>query len=308
MAGVGTEDTSFMPREHLLTEPLALRLARLASQILPQGRSAVIRRVAALCRCREPFVARVGKYRFTIDLNDRVSRTLYLFGSFEKDVTALLTALLSPGQTMLDVGANFGYFSVLAADKVGPGGRVFAFEPDPRNILRLSTNVELNNARNISLVPLALFDQLGTITFNLSTDLEDNLGSSSILDRGQCRQQMQVQTTTLDAFMQEQQLTTVDLLKMDIEGAEVGALQGGRETLRARKVTHLLVELHRLILGEKPLDELMTMMGDFGYTPWLVASNPGSATGSVRDFVTPFEIHTPWRETNPHVLFTTRRL
>src|ERR1019366_6193498 len=114
------------------------------------------------------------RHRFLIDLNERVSRSLYLYGTFEPTISALLPKLVTTGNVVVDAGANFGYFTLLASAAVGPTGKVFAFEPDPRNIDRLRAVMGANDARNVEHVADGLFDRYGTVSFHLASHMDDN--------------------------------------------------------------------------------------------------------------------------------------
>ena len=90
-------------------------------------------------------------------------------------------------------------------------------------IFALKMNLSLNHATNIHPVPQALFNQIGTISLHVSSETEDNLGSSSVVDAAHGRSVVEVTTGTLDDFISKQALLRVDVVKMDIEGAEFGA-------------------------------------------------------------------------------------
>lgn len=286
-------------------EPTLLRLSRAAASLLPKGRSTLVRQVARFTGSQKPFLAQVGSRRFLIDLNERVSRTLYLYGSFEPAITSLLAALIPPGGTVLDVGANFGYYTLLASSTVGPAGKVYAFEPDPRNIERLTTVLNANNATNVQHVAEGVFDSVGTVSFHLAADAEDNLGSSSILAGGQGRSTIEITTTTLDIFMTSRGLQSADLMKMDIEGAELQALKGAREVLAAKRIRQILLELHVGVLGRENAQSVVDGLLAAGYHCAYVREDsavPPSATPA--QLLKPLA-STNWLEqTNPHLLFT----
>lgn len=287
----------------LRAEPLRLKCVRTLAKLMPRGRSALVRRAARLTGAPMQFRARLHDLEIGIDLTERVSRTLYLFDDFEADVTGLITDLLKPGQVMLDVGANFGYFSLLAARKVGPTGRVYSFEPDPRNIARFAANIERNHFSNITLVPKAVFNQPGTIQLNMASDQEDNLGSSSIIDAGKGRTVIDVETLTLDDFLPAQNIPQVHLLKMDIEGAELGALQGAKASLQSGRIQQLLLEFHQFILGPEKLRQTLEEIISYGYQARVLkeGTNPQAPLADRL-----MQIDATWQtpEGNPHLLFT----
>lgn len=153
---------------------------------------------------------------------------------------SLFTQCLEPGMTVLDLGAQVGYFSLLAARRVGPQGRVFAFEPDPRNYAGLRANVHPNGFERV-VRPLrkVVADRCGSATFYLAGSSR----SSSLLVRSdrECDGFCTVEVTTIDAMPE---LQPVDIVKMDIEGAEPRALAGMAQTLRRNPDLVLFVEVN----------------------------------------------------------------
>ena len=282
-------------------EPKVLQIARGIASLVPRGRSVIIRGAAKAFRCRAPFVAKINNLALEIDLDERVSRTIYAFRAFEPVTMGLFEDLLAPGYTVLDVGANFGLFSLIAAQKIGPSGRVYAFEPDWRNGERLQRNVVRNGFANIEHLPLALSDHEGQITMYLSSRDEDNLGSSSIVEAGGDREAISIEATTLDCFLTSSAITTIDVVKMDIEGAEVQALAGAAQAFAEKRIRNLLLEVHTLILARARCAELLQRLERFGYTVWYVdeeLSNPKQPTDCLRRLDLDMHLEQP----NPHFL------
>ncbi len=246
------------------------------------------------------FVSKVDSCRWLIDLNERVSRTLYLYGNFEPALTELFGAILSSGGTFFDVGANFGYFSILAARRVGSEGRVVAFEPDPRNIQRLETNISLNGLSRIQVVPSAVCEEAGTVALHMSADTEDNLGSSSIVQDGAGRKTIDVRAISLDDFLREFP-GNVDVLKMDIEGAELSALRGARQTLAAGKIRSIVLELHRLALNAQEVAAVHEIFTSAGYHGWVVGERHSEAAFSA---LSPLKNLDQLVEPNPHLFYS----
>jgi FkbM family methyltransferase len=291
-------ETGFMP-DTPARETFPLRCARALAQGLPKGRSAFVKSIARLTGAPCPFVGEVDQCRWLIDLNERVSRTLYLYGDFEPVLTKLLGSLLPPGGTFFDVGANFGYFSLFAARRIGPQGRVVAFEPDPRNIQRLQTNIALNGFSQIRVVPAAVCDKAGTASLHLASDAEDNLGTSSIVHDGPGRKTVNVPAIALDDFMTEFS-GNIDVLKMDIEGAELSALRGAIKTLAARRIRHILLELHRFALTENEVATVHELLTSAGYRGFAVDAGllPGASSA------TPLTALHHLKDPNPHLRYS----
>jgi FkbM family methyltransferase len=151
--------------------------------------------------------------------------------------TQVLLSVLRPGQTVYDVGANVGYFTLLASRQVGLGGRVVAFEPFARNIAYLHRHVELNGAANVTIVPAACADTTGIARFAPGTDCaEGRLIEAPVA--GAAAIQF-VPTVTIDDVVAQSGLVP-DLLKVDVEGAEERVLKGAARTLASARPILLL--------------------------------------------------------------------
>jgi FkbM family methyltransferase len=207
--------------------PVALRWAQAA---LPDE----YRRI----RTRDGFALRVR-------LTDWLGRYVYVTGEYEPATKEVIKALLSLGDAAVDVGANVGYFTLLASRRVGPGGRVFAFEPAPATRQDLEANVRLNDAANVVVRSEALSNKPGETTFNLGP--QDHPGTSSLRSLANGSERVTVTTACLDDLLP--QGVRVNLIKIDVEGAEYLALLGMRECLQ-RDHPDLVIEVTDKFLRE----------------------------------------------------------
>ena len=146
----------------------------------------------------------------------------------EPQVTAVFQDLLHPGDAVLDIGANYGYFTLLAASLVGPAGHVYAFEPNPSVASRLLENVGLNNFTNVRLHCVAVSNVPGTVEFHVAAQ-HSGLSSLRPLD-GETATTISVHAAAIDSFADE--MSHVRLVKIDVEGAELLVLEGMKELLR----------------------------------------------------------------------------
>ena len=144
-------------------------------------------------------------------------------GEWEPGLTSLLGAHIEPGMTFVDVGAHIGYFTCLAGRLVGPRGIVLAFEPSPRNYDLLLANVWRNGLTNVVCFPWAVSDRPGFVDLHLS---ETNTGDNRIYGDGPG---MRVRAAALDAL--EILRPPVDVVKVDVQGAEQAVFEGARELL-----------------------------------------------------------------------------
>ncbi len=144
---------------------ITVRRANLVLSVIVVGllianRDQIIRRI----RFWQTGTVRVTKYTFRLDPEDRVMTEYILrFGEWERAETATIRSLLRPGDTFIDVGANFGWYTVIASDVVGNDGRVIAFEPAPAALALLRHNIQANGCENVTLEPEALSDRVGTL-------------------------------------------------------------------------------------------------------------------------------------------------
>lgn len=178
--------------------------------------------------------AHVRGHQMFLDPTDgEVSRCLFEQGGMEGFETELVESEVRPGDVVLDVGANIGYYTLLFARLVGPEGRVIAFEPDPLNFLLLKRNVRANGYRNVELVNKAVADTTGTMRLYLS---RDNKGDHRLYDSRDGREAVDIAVTTLDDALAGYD-GRLDFIKMDIQGSEARALAG---------MTRLLAKYRRL--------------------------------------------------------------
>lgn len=146
---------------------------------------------------------------------------------YEVEVSFLIKALY-PGMIFLDIGANFGLYSLVASRLVGSEGLVLAVEPNPVVMEYLTRNIQLNLANNVFVLEKALSNEFGKKFLWIHAG--DPFGSSSLAKSDLSTKTMEVEATTLDALCGD--LPRLDLVKVDVEGWEARVLQGGLRTLR----------------------------------------------------------------------------
>jgi FkbM family methyltransferase len=174
--------------------------------------------------------------------------------TYEPATTKLLQSIMKPGMTFVDVGAHVGYYSLLAARQVGPQGKVYAFEPEPVNYSLLIKNVELNGYSNVSAKPKAVSGSVGSTALHISA-LDS--GRNSVYRHGLPEQgSVQVDTTTLDAFFEAKSWPKIDLIKMDVEGAEQDVLNGMIQLLKKTENLKIIMEFNPALLHTAGVDPL----------------------------------------------------
>ena len=186
-------------------------------------------------RLQRPYVEVNG---LKIFLNLKDSPDWFINNEYEPAITKLMLETARPGDVVLDVGANIGYFTVLLAQKVGPQGKVFAFEPSPDNFALLRKNVETNGFSNVVLINKAVSDRQQTLRLYLS---KENMGDHRIYDSGDARESVVVDCVSLDACLASTP-AKIRLLKMDVQGAEFQVLQGMQSLLNKNPDIILFME------------------------------------------------------------------
>jgi FkbM family methyltransferase len=169
-----------------------------------------------------------------------MNKALFLYGTVEISETRLVQALLQPGMTFIDVGANIGYYSLIAAKLVGAMGAVHCFEPNSDIRNTLETHVLLNGFENVTISGEALTDVTGTVRFYKSIVSENN-GISSIMPGSGLGEAESVPAVTLDDLAARLG-RRIDLVKIDVEGAESQVFTGGRSLLSRPDAPALIFE------------------------------------------------------------------
>lgn len=189
------------------------------------------------------FVANTAAGRLAGNTRDILQQYLYYFGIWEPDVTAFLNRRLMPGDGFLDVGANIGYFALLAAKRVGPSGRVVAIEASPSVYELLVANVHRNRARQVMTLNLAASDATGRV--KLYCGQACNCGATSVVPEGHEMAVAEVDAAPLSALIDDRDWNDVRLVKIDVEGAEAGVVQGlGSLIAEGRADREYLIEVH----------------------------------------------------------------
>lgn len=173
------------------------------------------------------------------------------FGTYDPSLHQFIERHVQPGMYCADVGANLGEMALHLGQRVGPGGRVFAFEPVPHVFRRLSDNIFRNHLQTtVHARQIALLNQQTTVLIGHPAEDAFNQGLGSIVnaDRMASFRQTAVVGTTLDDFVNQEQMPRLDFMKLDIQGAEYLLLDGARETL-ARYAPDFVMEVSPLDLA-----------------------------------------------------------
>ena len=182
---------------------------------------------------------------------------------YERTETQFFKSVCKPGMTFLDVGANVGLYTALALPRIGSTGRVVALEPDRESFEYLRKTVIANHADNVTCVRKAAADYSGVTKLFVS---DNNRGDNRLYDNELSTGSYEVEVAPLDLLLKELGITTVDLVKIDVQGFEGRVLRGMRETIARSPNLTILMEFwpHGLQCAGTEPAELLTDLEDMG--------------------------------------------
>lgn len=256
-----------MPLPPLLTRPVteALRLPGRTVPI-PGWFPLVVEAVhPLLSHPNGPVRDRINGMAMDLHLDEYVQRRIH-YHCHETPEARWVRRLLRPGDHVLDVGANVGFFTLLAANRVGPAGRVLAFEPVPHNIAVLERNLALNGVTCVEVRPAAAGDHDGEISIGLDHPDPNETGVSGHYTQGGSRDAITVPVITVDGTLPAD-APRLRLAKIDVEGAEPRVLAGMERTLHEHSPDALLMELNPEALDRQgfTVDDMLGPLRGAGY-------------------------------------------
>lgn len=238
------------------------------------GRSAAVHRVRRGARSllfgtpgsEDLVLVKIHGQRMYIPVHDS-SIQAYVMRPFEPHTVRLFKSAVRPGATVLDVGAHFGYYSLIAAQRAGLAGRIVAFEPDPGNFRMIKRNMELVPFQTITPILKAISNTSGVVPFQLAENSDCNSFYEHPLfpKRGT----IQVECATADEFFAG---GVVDVIKLDVEGHECKALDGMRGLIKNSKKIIAFVEINPECLRNAGTSgtALISKIEDLGFSARLI--------------------------------------
>jgi FkbM family methyltransferase len=194
------------------------------------ARSFIVRLLGKETKPRRILSGLASGYRISVSPPEKLS---YLLGTDELHLQKAIRQYVGPGDTVYDIGANLGYVSLALAKRVGPNGRVIAFEPIPQNIAAFRHNIEINGINHVQLLEFAASDKAGTAVIRMA---ENPSTASLVWHRNDpTAAEFSVNTISIDELVEGGQLAYPTFVKVDVEGAEAFVLQGMRRTIAAAR-------------------------------------------------------------------------
>jgi FkbM family methyltransferase len=254
-------------------------------------RPKLVRRIVHWCLLKIiPEKVRIlDQFDLVLNPRDPVLSSAVTFGVYEPFEQKVFRKMCHAGFNVVDIGANVGLYTGIAASQVGPGGMVIAIEPHPESFKYLSLMCELNQFANVRKFNVAAGDSQREIELFLTNE---NMADSRIYDTSGKRPSIKTKMVVLDDLLKDQKINRIDLIKMDIQGAEGLALAGLHETLKQAKSLVVFSEFWPWGLrqtGIDPFDYLKTFR-DFGFSVSMIQEEKCSVTemGSLSDFMENF--------------------
>jgi len=206
--------------------------------------------------------ALIHGYRTTLDLSEHIQRMVYL-GTYERWETRAVRRYLRSGMTLVDVGANMGYFTLLGARIVGPTGRIIAVEPSPSAADRLASVIEVNQIPNVTLERCGLGREAGEMM--LYDPHPSNHTPTMLGDPGTPGRIVPIRT--LDELADAHRVNRIDLLKIDVEGFEPEVFAGAVRLFAAGRIGAILCEFNEFWLarGGTTGDAVYRQLLDYGF-------------------------------------------
>jgi len=176
-----------------------------------------------LLRTKKPIIKEINEVKFRFDLSyDPAIRSMYV-GGYEIETIEVMRTILQPGDTFLDIGANIGYLSAIAAGLVGKNGHIHAFEPVPEYFKRLTDFKALNSDHDITVNNIALGEtrKVSRIAVSDYSNIGWNTMVTGYMTERMLKEEIDVDVIPLDDYLSEHGITSVSLIKIDTEGYEL---------------------------------------------------------------------------------------
>lgn len=212
-----------------------------------------------------PSSVRINNAIVMLNTKDPVISGALTFGVYEKTEIALMQRICKPGYVMLDIGANIGLYTAIAGCNIGPYGRVISFEPDPESYHYLKKTVAANKLTNVTLVQAAAsFGNGKTLLFTSS----NNRGDHRLYGNDHADGQLEIQTLRIDDYLEEQNLSVIDVIKIDVQGFEAHVISGMKKTIQSSPCLIMLMEFwpEGLTLAGSDPHQLLDQLESLGLT------------------------------------------
>ncbi len=233
--------------------------------------------------------------RLSGNTRELLQQYVYYFGLWEPQLTCWIPDRLRPGDTFVDVGANIGYFTLLASKLVGNSGKVVAIEASPGTFEALQANLERNHAGNVRAVNRAASESAGVV--KVYRGPESHIGLSTIFpeeaSKREAKFEGEVEAGPLPVILHEEEMRNARLIKIDVEGAEWSVVSGMRRLLESgRRDLEVMIEIDPECLaqqGRKP-EDILGLFSEAGFHAYQLENDYAAVS-----YLPPFEKRAPKR-------------
>jgi FkbM family methyltransferase len=233
-----------------------------------QPRSSLLKRLPDVPNNFGEFEAKHGiKYISYPCGQDYIVKNLFWFGDFETWITVVIGCLIRSGEVVCDIGANIGDTSFQILPYVGSSGHIYCFEPVPRLQECLMKNLKANHISCVTLIPKALSNSSGQLTMtvelmqpgwsHIKKDDEDTTLSTLSEIKRSTHENIKVDVTTFDLWLEESDISQVALCKIDVEGHELEVFEGMKKALHKGKIGSIVFERHEDCNATDPVVQLL---------------------------------------------------
>lgn len=236
-----------------------------------RGRHRLADKVGKWLAPAAPEVLTINKVPITLDHELAFCRYMY-YGVYEEPNLKFLAQVVRPGDVVMDPGANIGYITAHLAGMVGETGKVFSLEPSPNCLHLLEPSIQAARLPQLNLLPYALADKPATLTFNdTPRAISSGYATLDVVNRPKDSHAVEVQATSVDALCAREGIAHLRFLKLDIEGAELLALEGSRGMLARKAIDYILIETTMQAQVVDRNQGIIDLLQGYGYAPYLIS-------------------------------------
>ncbi len=205
--------------------------------------------------------------KYLVNTKEHIGWNIFFLGAYEKDTNEILSKYIKEGMTVVEAGANHGSETVIIGKLIGEKGMLYAFEPLPTLIERLSINIKINKQEDyVRVVPFALGELEQTIQFHIADERLSNQGMGSKYEFSLATKSISVEQLTLDKWVERTNISVIDFIKIDIQGAELDLLRGGADTIKRWKpILYLEADEVQTNNGHTTLEDIFSCLSGYGY-------------------------------------------
>lgn len=218
---------------------------------------------------------------------NEVFRAIFVRGIYDPNLLIVIDSLLPAKGVFFDIGSNMGYCSLIMSKVVGEDGKIIAIEPSERDFLRLVDNVNLNKLNNVSVHRVAISDAIGKVKIFIAPEERSALNTLGTEFSNKGIEKINVETvdaTTLDAFVEKVAIEKIDVIKMDIEGSELKALKGAKNSIEKYRPTLIVgINSNSLRANNSSMEELEIILKDLRYKIYSLTETPFFALKEVEN-------------------------